>query len=63
MRALSLIGSYVGNLAELTDLLAFAKRQGLPPIPTETVAPDGVNDALTRLEAGKVRGRVLIAHR
>ena len=34
----------------------------MPPIPTETVPLGGVNDALTRLEAGSIRGRVLIAN-
>jgi len=59
-RAITVRGSYVGNLAELKELIALAKAGRIRPLPVETVAFNAVNDALQRLRAGQVRGRLVL---
>lgn len=61
LRAITLRGSYVGNLKELRELIALVKSGKVKPMPVETVSFNGVNDALDRLRAGKVQGRLVIA--
>ena len=61
LRALTLRGSYVGNLAELRELIDLVKAGKVEPLPTETVPMTAVNDALERLRAGKVNGRLVLA--
>lgn len=61
LRAITLRGSYVGNLKELKELIALVKSGKVKPMPVETVSFNGVNDALDRLRAGKVKGRLVIA--
>src|SRR4029077_5040616 len=60
MRALTVQGSYVGSLAEMTELIALVRRTGLPPVPVATRRLDEVNAALGDLRAGKVVGRVVL---
>jgi len=61
LRAITVRGSYVGNLKELKDLIALVKAGKVKPMPVETVSFNGVNDALDRLRAGQVKGRLVIA--
>jgi D-arabinose 1-dehydrogenase-like Zn-dependent alcohol dehydrogenase len=60
MRALTLQGSYTGNLSELQELLALVRRVTLPFVPTGTRPLDGANAALADLKAGKVVGRLVL---
>ena len=60
MRALTLQGSYVGNLAELTELVDLVRRTGLPPVPVASRPLDDVNAVLGELRAGKIVGRVVL---
>lgn len=60
MRPLSIRGSYVGNLAELQELVAYARAGKLKPVPVSTRPLDQVNSALDDLKAGKVVGRVVL---
>ena len=60
MRALTVQGSYVGNPKELRELVALAQDGRIAPIPIERVPQAGANDALMRLRAGKVTGRVVL---
>ncbi|MEN2738671.1 alcohol dehydrogenase [Microbacterium sp. X-17] len=63
-RSTTLRGSYVGTLQELVELVELVKRGDLPPLPVEALPLDAANDALTRLRAGRVSGRlVLVAGR
>ncbi|OQW55487.1 MAG: hypothetical protein A4S14_12630 [Proteobacteria bacterium SG_bin9] len=62
LRAITVRGSYVGNLKELRELIALVKSGKVKPMPVETVSLNGVNDALDRLRAGKVSGRLVIAN-
>jgi len=59
-RAIGIVGSYVGNLQELKDVVALAKKKKLRPLPVETRPADEANRALEDLHAGKVVGRVVL---
>ncbi len=59
-RAIGIIGSYVGNLQELKEVVALAKKKKLKPSPVETRPADAVNSALEDLKAGRVIGRIVL---
>lgn len=59
-RAIGIVGSYVGSLQELRQVVALARKGGLKPAPVETRAADQANSALEDLKAGKVIGRVVL---
>lgn len=59
-RAVGVIGSYVGNLAELKAVVALAKKTKLKPMPVETRPAAEVNRTLEELKAGKILGRVVL---
>lgn len=60
IRALTVQGSYVGNPKELRELVALAQGGKLPAIPIETVPQRDAYQALMRLRAGKVAGRLVL---
>ncbi len=59
-RAIGIVGSYVGNLQELKEVVALAKKKKLKPTPVETRPAAQANGALEDLKAGKVLGRVVL---
>ena len=59
-RAIGIVGSYVGNLRELKEVVALAKKGKLKPIPVQTRAADSASRALEDLKGGKVLGRVVL---
>ena len=59
-RAIGIVGSYVGNLQELKEVVALAKRRKLKPLPVETRPAAQANAALEDLKAGRVLGRVVL---
>ena len=59
-RAIGIVGSYVGNLQELRDVVALAKKRKIKPTPVETRPADQANAALEDLKAGRVVGRVVL---
>ena len=59
-RAIGIVGSYVGNLQELKELVALAKKGKLKPLPVSTRPGDEANAALDDLKAGRVIGRVVL---
>ncbi|MEW6688711.1 MAG: zinc-binding dehydrogenase, partial [Pseudomonadota bacterium] len=59
-RAIGFIGSYVGNLQELKEVVALARKGKLKPTPVATRPADEVNAALEDLKAGKVLGRIVL---
>ncbi|SFU45765.1 alcohol dehydrogenase, propanol-preferring [Methylobacterium sp. 174MFSha1.1] len=63
LRALTLTGSYVGNLGELRDLVALVKTHGLTLVETETLPLAQAEEAMRRLEAGAVAGRLVLSNR
>jgi len=60
-RAIGLVGSYVGNVKELKEVVALAKKKRLKPTPVATRPASEVNAILDDLKAGKVLGRVVLA--
>jgi D-arabinose 1-dehydrogenase-like Zn-dependent alcohol dehydrogenase len=60
-RAIGLVGSYVGNLKELKEVVALAKKRKLKPTPVQTRPLAEVNAILEELKAGKVLGRVVLS--
>jgi D-arabinose 1-dehydrogenase-like Zn-dependent alcohol dehydrogenase len=59
-RAIGIVGSYVGNLQELKEVVALAKKKKLKPAPVETRPATETNAALEDLKAGKVLGRIVL---
>jgi len=59
-RAVAVMGSYVGNLKELKEIVALARRKKLKPLPVTTRPESEVNAILEDLKAGKVLGRVVL---
>jgi D-arabinose 1-dehydrogenase-like Zn-dependent alcohol dehydrogenase len=59
-RAIGIVGSYVGNLKELKEVVALAQKKKLKPIPLETRPADQASRSLEDLRAGKVLGRVVL---
>lgn len=57
---LTVRGVMVGDLTDLTDLLAFVGRTGVRPHIDSAVALTDVADGLARLAAGKVTGKVVV---
>jgi alcohol dehydrogenase/propanol-preferring alcohol dehydrogenase len=60
LKAVSIVGSYVGSLQELQELLALAQDGTLPPLPLNLRPLAQANQALDDLRAGKVRGRTVL---
>jgi D-arabinose 1-dehydrogenase-like Zn-dependent alcohol dehydrogenase len=59
-RAISISGSYVGNLREQREVVALATSGRLRPTPVETRPATDVNRTLDELKAGKIIGRVAL---
>jgi alcohol dehydrogenase, propanol-preferring len=59
-RAIGIVGSYVGNLRELREVVALAKKGKIKPTPVETRPASETNAALEDLKAGKVLGRIVL---
>ena len=60
MRALTIQGSYVGSVPEMTELMELVRRTGLPAVPVTTRPLSEVNAVMDELRAGKVIGRVVL---
>lgn len=60
MKAVTVIGSYVGSLQEMQELMTIARSGSLPDLPLATRPLHEVNDALEDLRQGRVRGRVVM---
>jgi alcohol dehydrogenase/propanol-preferring alcohol dehydrogenase len=60
MKAVSVIGSYVGSLAEMQELMAIARSGKLPNLPLISQPLATAAQALADLRAGKTRGRAIL---
>jgi D-arabinose 1-dehydrogenase-like Zn-dependent alcohol dehydrogenase len=60
MRALTLQGSYVGNLAELRELMELVRRARPAPVPVTCRGLHEAHQALEDLEHGRVVGRAVL---
>ncbi len=59
-RAIGIVGSYVGSLQELKEVVALARKGKIRPPPVETRPASEANAALEDLKAGRVLGRVVL---
>ncbi len=60
LKMMSMIGSYVGSLDEMHELMELVKAGRVPPIPVEARPLEAVNSALEDLTNGNVLGRVVV---
>jgi propanol-preferring alcohol dehydrogenase len=60
IKAVTIQGSYVGNLIELTELLDLVRRKNVAPIPVTALPLDQANAALQDLRAGNLVGRAVL---
>ncbi|PZA09084.1 alcohol dehydrogenase [Rhodopseudomonas palustris] len=60
MRAITIQGSYVGNLAETQELLDLVRAKKVSPIPVTKVGLPQAYDALLDLQKGKLVGRAVL---
>lgn len=60
LRAMAIRGSYVGNLKELRELVALARKGALKPVPVTRRKLEEANSALMDLKDGNVIGRVVL---
>ena len=60
LKAVSLIGSYVGSLQELHEVLALGASGELPALPVVLRPLEEANAAMDDLRAGRVRGRTVL---
>ncbi|WP_323032490.1 alcohol dehydrogenase [Paracoccus sp. (in: a-proteobacteria)] len=58
----AVIGTAMGSIDDLRQVVALAREGKLRPIPTERFPIDRANEALTKLHDGKVRGRIVLEH-
>jgi len=59
-RAIGIVGSYVGSLQELREVVALAKKGKIRKAPVETRSAERANEAMEDLKAGRVVGRVVL---
>ncbi len=59
-RAIAIVGSYVGTLQDLREVVALAQAGKLKPTPVEVRPIREVNRTLDELKAGKILGRVVL---
>ena len=60
IKALTVQGSYVGNVKELRALIDIAKKGQIPAIPVENQPQRNADAVLHRLKEGKITGRVVL---
>ena len=60
IKALTIQGSYVGNVKELRALIDIAKKGLIPAIPVENTPQRNADAVLHRLKEGKITGRVVL---
>ena len=56
----TVMGSYVGNLKDMADLMRLARQGRLAPLPVATRPLAEVGDVLAALKTGKVVGRTVV---
>lgn len=61
IKAVAIFGSYMGNLADMTELVRWAREGRIPSIPVTRRKLDEVNDVLASLERGEIVGRAVLS--
>ena len=62
MRAVSIIGSYVGSLSDLQELMALVRDGKVKPIPVDTRPLDAAYQTIQDLKAGRIVGRIVLTN-
>jgi D-arabinose 1-dehydrogenase-like Zn-dependent alcohol dehydrogenase len=60
IKAVTIQGSYVGNLRETQELLDLVRTRKIPPIPVTPMPLSKANEALTDLQKGRLVGRAVL---
>lgn len=60
LRAISIIGTFVGSLAEAIEMISLVQSGAISPIPIETRPLDQASATLDDLRQGKISGRVVL---
>lgn len=60
MRAVSIVGSYIGSPGELRELVQLVQTAGMPVMPLDRRRLQDANEALADLRGGRVMGRVVL---
>jgi D-arabinose 1-dehydrogenase-like Zn-dependent alcohol dehydrogenase len=60
MKAVSVIGSYVGSLQEMNEMMRIAREGTLPALPLTNQPLATATQALADLKAGRIRGRAIL---
>lgn len=60
LRGISIVGSYVGSLAELRELAALAKEGKIRPMPLEVRPLQAAQETLDDLREGRIFGRAIL---
>ena len=60
IKAMTIQGSYVGNLRETQELLDLVRAKKIPPIPVTTMPLARANEALLDLQKGRLVGRAVL---
>lgn len=60
MKSVSIMGSYVGSLDEMRELMELARAGRLPPLPLLNEPLAEASRALDELRAGRIRGRAIL---
>jgi alcohol dehydrogenase/propanol-preferring alcohol dehydrogenase len=60
IKAITIQGSYVGNLRETQELLDLVRARKIAPIPVTPMPLAKANDALTSLKEGRLVGRAIL---
>ncbi|PMX74225.1 alcohol dehydrogenase, partial [Pseudomonas sp. GW456-12-1-14-LB2] len=60
IKAVTIQGSYVGNLRETQELLDLVRSKNVAPIPVTKAPLNKANEALVQLQRGAVVGRTVL---
>lgn len=60
LTATTIVGSYVGSLAEMDELMALAREGAIPGLPVETRPLDQAQKSLDDIKAGAIVGRAVL---
>jgi alcohol dehydrogenase/propanol-preferring alcohol dehydrogenase len=60
MKAVTVVGSYVGSPRDMAELMAIARAGKLPAMPVTAQPLDAADQALADLAAGRIRGRTVL---
>jgi len=61
LKSVTVRGSYTGSLSEFGELMEFARKGSITPIPTNIYPLEDADQVLNMLEEGKVIGRAILA--